>query len=368
LSRLTIVACASLVASAAASQPVVRSTESVGCVGCSAKLTRVSVLVPGDKPDQGLPAHPVAMVRDSRGRIFTSFGFGGTNVLPRVFAPDGKLIKILGRFGTGPRELEYVMGLVALDADSMLLLDSRHRYIIGPNLDFVASFPPAMMTMSSEASLPGSRRITWAGWDVAKQTATVAVVDVRGKTLTSVTVPYTLPAVSTSPIARFSAAGTDGFWWTPSNEYRLEWWGLDGKPRVLIQRAAPWWLKDTGTPLNPSKGYGIAPGGNPTRPHSSINDIRAEGTKRVWTLGRVLRKGVSARDSMFREDPARHPYDRYDTVLEIFDAKTGKLLVSQRLDGYFSHLLGDGYIAKLTDDVDGQPIVEIWKATLTGVR
>jgi hypothetical protein len=55
-------------------------------------------------------------------------------------------------------------------------------------------------------------------------------------------------------------------------------------------------------------------------------------------------------------------------MIEVFDSKTGKLLVTQRFSGYFSHLLGNGYLAKLVDDEEGRPVVEIWKADLAGVK
>jgi hypothetical protein len=167
---------------------------------------------------------------------------------------------------------------------------------------------------------------------------------------------------------RFTAAGKTEFWWLMNNEYHIERWGLDGKQKLAIDREASWWLKDPAKPIRPDEFIEFRMGGMPTAPKSSLNDLYDDGRGHLWIIGRVLKKGLSPKDTTMKEDPMRHPYDRYDTQLEVFDARTGKLLITQRIDGYLSQILKDGYVVKLSDDTEGRPLVEILKAELVGVK
>jgi hypothetical protein len=357
-----------VVAWSSPAQPVVRSTETNGCSGCTLKLTRVTTLAHAADPDSGLPGHPVSIVRDSRGRLFTAFGFTSFVTAPRVFGPDGKLIRLLGDTAAGGSEFAYVNGLIPLAGDSVLLLELYHDYIVGPNLEIVADQKPANpLTLATEGFLPGSRRLAWKGWDIAHNLVTVGVMDSRGNAQTTITIPYTMGATSTLPFMRFGPAGPDSFWWTMSNTYHIELWGVDGKRRLTIDRTAPWWLKDLNPPLPTDRQTTVTPSGTAMRPRSALNDVRGDGNNHVWTLSRMLRRGANA-DSLGKESFFNHPHERYDSAIEVFDATTGKLLVSYLVEGYFSQLLGDGYLARLIIDEDGKEAVEIWKADLVGVK
>jgi hypothetical protein len=357
-----------VIAWSSTAQPIVRSTETNGCPGCTLRLTRVATLSAAADPDSGLPGHPVSIVRDSRGRIFTAFGFTPFVTAPRVFGPDGKLIRILGDTTAEGSEFAYVNGILPLAADSVLLLELYHDYIVDSNLEIVSDQKPAnALTLASEGFLPGSRRLAWKGWDLGRNLVTVGVLDSRGNVLNTVTIPYTLGQVSTLPFMRFGPAGFDAFWWTMSNDYHVELWGTDGRRRLTIQRTAPWWLKDSNPPLPTNQQIVVTAAGTGMRPRSAINDLRGDGNNHLWTLSRILRRGANP-DSIASESFFSHPHERYDSAIEVFDATTGKLLVSYLVEGYFSQLLGDGYLSRLIIDEDGNEAVEIWKADLVGVR
>jgi hypothetical protein len=348
-------------------QTVVRSKEQSSCSGCSVKLTKIATLMPGPDASTALPAHPTSVVRDSKGRIYMGFGFGVDKAVPRVFAADGKLIKLLGRSGTGPGEFQFTMNAVLMGGDSVMLLDTRHRYIVGPDLKIARSFPmESFMTPARDASVPGYMRIGAAGGDPTKMI--VGFFDHNNKVAKRIEVPYAMRPTPSIPIMRFSAAGKDAFWWLMSNDYHIELWGIDGKRRLVIDREASWWLKDPAKPIKPDEFIEFRVGGMPSAPRSSLNDLLDDGRGHLWTIGRVLKKGLSPKDTTVKEDPMRHPYDRYDTQFEVFDALTGKLLITQRIDGYLSQILKDGYVVKLTDDAEARPVVEIWKAELVGVK
>jgi hypothetical protein len=104
------------------------------------------------------------------------------------------------------------------------------------------------------------------------------------------------------------------------------------------------------------------------KPMSAINDIRTDEGDLVWVLGRAPRAKRPPSDTLLENVTViRHMYERYDTVIELFDGRTGELLITQPVQGYFSTLLGSGYLAKMTDDEQGNPQVEIWRAVVTGI-
>jgi hypothetical protein len=55
---------------------------------------------------------------------------------------------------------------------------------------------------------------------------------------------------------------------------------------------------------------------------------------------------------------------RLDTVFEVIDPSSGKLLTSFRIDRIIGYSLGEGYVAAYRESADGAPLVDVWKVQL----
>jgi hypothetical protein len=333
-------------------QPVIRIDDAKGCDGCTVRMSRVTVLS-GDG-EIGLPRHPQTIVRDSRGRVFTSYG--DASVLPRVFGPDGKLIQTFLRKGSGPNELEFVDGMLLLGGDSLMLVNRKNMYIFDPELR-VARTLPASNRFSSGTSISGGRRVLMRGGNMQTLTVRLAVVDNMGVDISEMDIRVSPKAADS--YTRMAPGQDDSFWYLLSAEYDVQRWGTNGKRLLTIQRNAPWWSDGTG--LQRSMPPGVR------APASSLTDVWEDGQGHLWILAAVPRGTLAASDTAGMRGNIP-PYILYDTMIEILDSRTGKLLVSERVAGYFSHLLGANHLSKLVDDADGHPLVEIWKAGLLGVK
>jgi hypothetical protein len=53
--------------------------------------------------------------------------------------------------------------------------------------------------------------------------------------------------------------------------------------------------------------------------------------------------------------------DLYDSVIEVLDPGTGKLLASTRIDAALGFLLPGGYAASYREDDGGNPFIDIWR-------
>jgi hypothetical protein len=354
-----------LVYSGLAHAQSVRVNEIAGCSGCAVRMTKVTTLLPGVAPETGLPAHPYNLARDSKGRFIATFMETSP---PRIFAPDGRFVRSLGRLGKGPGEFERAYGVWQLPGDTIMVLDTRGRNFYGGDFTRIRTDPPPPL-YSFETTLPNGTRVVWETYDPKTSAIQLNHQTSSGKHLRRLSIPYPMRPTVTIPTLRLAAAGRNSFWWLMSNEYHIERWSTDGAKKLTIDRKADWWVDPVGERVSPTKAQA------PIRvsakhPMSSLNDLRDDGKGHLWVIGRVPRKDLPPDDTLRRtgEGPFSHPYDRYDTIVEVFDSNTGKLLVTQRFSGYFSHLLGNGYLAKLVDDEEGRPVVEIWKAELAGVK
>jgi hypothetical protein len=247
-------------------------------------------------------------------------------------------------------------------------VDTRGRFFFDSDLG-LARTTPAPGLISFETTLSNGNRVQWAGYDPGTSSITLEQRDTRDSVLRKISVPYEMKPTVAIPTLRLTGVGPDAFWWLMSTEYHMELWGVDGKRRLTIERKAPWWVDPVGGKVAPdqAQAFGRVAAKHPM---SSLNDLRVDDQEHLWVIARVPRRELPPSDTARNsaEGPLNHPYDRYDTMLEIFDARTGKLLVSERISGYLSHLLGKGHVAKLVDDEDGRPIVEIWKADLVGLQ
>lgn len=350
LPAMLLVACASIRAAPSASQaPVVISTDSVPCTGCHIQMVLLAQL--GTAGGSGyLEELPAGMAANSRGEIIT-VGPG----MPRVFDLSGALLKVLGTEGDGPGEFRHPHAVEVTNLDTVHVFDGTRVTVYGPDWSFVR-----VVTLR--------RMLSWPS--VLKGGSLVG----HGKTLPGPNPPHLVRVVSPSgeeklqfgPLGIRSANGSvsyeqrktadspsGGFWVYPGTPYEALLYDQQGGELLRFVRRVS---HHPGLPL-PAR-----PSTQRPRP-TTVHALREDRSGRIW-VSIVSGRPLSPDQPM----PDLTHYLTYccTSILEVIDPMGGALVASKPVDGAIYWLLRGGLIgvAGVTDV--GEPIVNLYRATLIG--
>jgi|CXWL01.1.fsa_nt_gi hypothetical protein len=338
-----------------------------------------------------------SVARDSRGRYYTSAGFGEVT----VWGPDGKVLQTFGRLGSGPGEFKRGLLAMSVDpADNLYIRDNGLRWqVFSPDYKHLRETKANGMGLRPEASawtapftlltseLPsGLVGHDFAIYDFSGKPASGVPVFARGGAGTESTPPFVRGFGARSPTARshsFRQISTpvDGaFWAGPLDEsgagYVLQLIGLDGTVRRTIRRTVPWFKpgSDAPPPLPteevPEERFELAP--LPT----AIVSVRHDGHGLLYVMTRVTssRWGPAIGKEKDREAQEAMIYKALDIYLEVIDVDAGLVLASSGpipanqalltvVQGWFN-AGWSGY--RITEDADGIPSVVMLEMSLRG--
>lgn len=335
-------------------QTVISSSEGF-CAGCAIEAQVIWRLSGRDEQMVG----PFAvMARDSRGRWLLSTNERATSIT--VFDSAGTRLSSFSRPGQGPGEFASVDFLIVSRGDTVHLFDNalRRRSVFSPSYEFVRATPyPGVVRGAVElpngwlivnADFPTPQRV---GYPLHRLHPTGAIGPSFG-----IGVPgYRVDAAHL--IRRFLTATHDNHVWTiPSQRYELELWAPDRRLREA-HRKVEWF-----PPVQ-----GVSPPGLMQPPTPSVQGTWFDKDERLWVMLRVPDARWSpqpgARSSHIGRSTKPVIYwDReYDTIIELIDTRTGRLLASRRFDEAMSQLLPGGRVQRYVEDADGEPSVEIWQ-------
>ena len=148
-----------------------------------------------------------------------------------------------------------------------------------------------------------------------------------------------------------------GFWAVYQVSDVIEHYDLSAHLTTRLVREAPWLPRD--------KRFNV--GNYITPPSPLVLDAREDSLGRLWVLTRVAdphwkrgfarRVGVDGRLRFVVSD-----FDKaYDTLIDVIDVVTWKVVLSQRTDRYFFGFLGDGLLGRYVRRGAGQPALELWR-------
>jgi hypothetical protein len=156
-------------------------------------------------------------------------------------------------------------------------------------------------------------------------------------------------------------------WVSPEFRYQVERWDMDGHLIETIVREAEWFPPRTPTveePLTRERPIPRTPKPMPPVFHGAYQD--SEGL--LWLNSVVTdpdwRKHF---EEIKAENPRSLPWDGrfYNTMIEIIDPNTGKLLTSQRLPFFNWGFAGEKLIASRRTLESGLVVIDIWQLTLS---
>lgn len=152
------------------------------------------------------------------------------------------------------------------------------------------------------------------------------------------------------------AVDEGGFWAARRGSYALYRWSLEGELTDSIVRSVSWFPPHDITPFR----AGIRPG-------PRIRDVRVDGSGRMWILINVADdrwmepfRETGDPDTRFTGD-----YERYfDTVLEVIDLQSRRVIATARYDEYISRITSDFRLVAERETDHGEPYLEVWAVRL----
>lgn len=310
------------------------------CGQCTIERHTVAVL---GRDQGGQLAAPLGVVGITAGHDQTLIGvvLGGRGT-PLVFTANGRFVRTIGRAGRGPGEYIAPRDILRWRGDSILVADpSIGRFsVLSPSYQYVRSLPFTLPSFESVTALPGGELVVNVYLsDKAVVGFPLHVIDPDGKRLRSF--GSERPVVSPGTVhemARFITS-SDGVVWsaTPFGDYTIEGWDVEtGTLKQRIRRIADFYRegpRQAPTPKDP--------------PSPAIAGIFAEG-RYLWVFVAVpanrWHRGLARNPVRGEGGGAVYRVENanlvYDTVVEVFDTKTGKLHASARFDEFMSAPLG----------------------------
>lgn len=280
------------------------------------------------------------------------------NELPIVVDSTGRLVKQLGRVGQGPGEFSGAGQVRVGPGDTLFIANNHGINVFAPDLHFVRA-------LRVEAGYVGQFLPTREGFLVASSTMTgptstiqpFHLVDATGKTIRSIGLDSVKPRTS-PPYHSIGPAPDGAFWSTVGQQHRLERWTTTGTRTTVIDTTPLWFI--TLPPEVP--GY-----------RSYITSVN-ESNGLLWVMSSVPvpnareivleeqgKKKGGAADSDMRSFPTERMYTSH---LEVFDAKTGRLIANLAIPGYTTGFIDASHFLMYKLDANDLPLLEIWEMTL----
>lgn len=303
----------------AGSLVLVRSTRvsarAPACPPCSLELIHVVRL--------GSSSDPVA--RSTRMNIaqLRSGGFVLHAMLqaPQLarYSESGAFIRVYERAGRGPGELTAPLGPMTVLGDTLFV--AAEDRLIGFDLELSHLHTRRLNVPPNDVVLLGAGRgvIAYPLWQRGSY-GLAHLIDGDGR------VTYTIETAANrgAPMDdyRHLAPSWDGgFWVAPMNDNWLHKYSPSGELELALRVDRPWLVPWRGT---------VVGEGALVRPRPRVTGIREYAPGRLLVTAFVADSGWVRRE---REDPLTASDDRnamYDTIIEIVDAGTGKILASLR--------------------------------------
>lgn len=324
------------------------------CTTCRVELSHVRVL---DAPEsEPLEDWPFSVAMDSRGRVALSIK-GGAG-LPRVTSEGSHVLAPLGRVGSGPGEYRMPTTVVFGSGDTLSVFDpgNGRRTTLDPSNRVVTSSPYVGGTAVVRVLASGDVLVSHAGRE------RFSVIDRRGVTVRSFGAGARVAPGRRVDTWWISNVVANRFWAVTGRAYQLEHWSIDGRLIARMQREVDW--------LTPRMTF--SDGGRGAIPTAFLHDLRVDSRGRLWTLVGVpavdWRKGLGPVDRSrgFDTYPQRDFARLFDTMIEVIDPSTRRLIASTRVPGYVRFLLDDQHVAALREGRDGEPVIEVRRMSLVG--
>lgn len=336
--------------------------EAPTCPDCEVQLDLHVRL--GESEGEGVIGGVMTVEVLSDGRYVLAYAESDAGFL--VFSPEGSFIESVGRRGQGPGEFQFVRWL-RTSRDHLHVIDPQlgRRTVLSADfrvLRTVALTLP-LEPLADVLMLNDSTMLLNAHVRSRRATGHLLHTMIGGGTLFSSfgedpdgVWPGRPPEVYLRSLAR--ATPGPEVWAAHRTRYRIERWRWDGTLLDEFVRDVRWFPEHEGR----------EGAWDPRRPPlPQILDVREDEARRLWVLIRV--PSDAWEDSLVR-DPDRPLYRiadvnrAFDTIIEVIDPSSSRLLASSRVDPALFTFVGEDLIASGHNTRDGTRRLHLWRPSL----
>ncbi len=352
-----------------AQDSVVVVTDAPACATCSLVVSALVEL--GDREGPGIvaqlnaPYAPARVVRSDDGDYYVSGHLGDGRLLR--FSSDGVFREAIGRRGEGPGEYDLPV-LMEGSADDLTILDPLSSRLTTIRGGEVATWRLPFRSGGFAVLRDGRHVYNAFSSESDRMGHPLHVYDAATRRITSsfgdegargFRMDTGLPALR----RRVAAAADGNIWAARGNRYRIDKWSPDGDHIARIERDAPWfrpWEEWPGVDYE-------------VRPLPSIVGVRDWGDGLLMVVVRLadanwrpIRPTLVPLASHETIEPVQRE-ELYDTVIEILDTRSGKVLARTRVDESVVGLVGrDGFCSYAEHTELGEPKYVVWSVALSG--
>jgi hypothetical protein len=286
----------------------------------------------------------------------------------RVFDLDGRFERVLGRAGEGPGEYRVILGLNVSKGDSLHVTDmvNLRRTVLSPDLEVARShrLPTRPVLRGCLPLEDGGCLLNGMVFTNTGKMRLLHRLDVNGKVVRSFSdsVPASIEmrAGPTATVRTPVLMDETTIIAAHLSDFILEEHDLGlGDPRRLFLLTDRDWRSNT-----PTAPPGTYPG---------IMDVRVDDQGRLWLLVRVGDPNweevvEQRRPGLGRRAPPKvgdlNGY--WDSVIEVIDLETRRVLARERLPQYFTQFLESGDLVGFRITQDYGAVVEVYDLQLRG--
>lgn len=342
--------------------PEIQIENHPSCDSCRIQLQ--SVLLLGSPSDSVSPTIRSSVVRTREGEYWVEPSFDPGQML--VYGPRGEHIRSVGRLGEGPGEFSgYPQKTIQEDPDGKLLVfdpGNARMTTLSPDGQVRATrpIPPA----SSYLAVKGGAVVFSGGvssWQ-DRQTAGEPLHTVKENgERASFGNPENLPVVrGAGEWVRNISPGPDGqFWATHVFRYTMELWTLDGH-LVRTVTGSPDWFPPDGERGKIGRDPPVPMLGQTLQTENGYLISLCYVPDRDWRTG--PERDESGHLSL-RTATSINAY--WDTVIQVLDPVSGRLLASTRVDPHLRGFADPDHLFSFVEDDLGNVFVEVWRVEVT---
>jgi hypothetical protein len=336
-----------LCAASVAGQTTVTIDDRVSCRECAVSFSLAARLGSSNDPTGVAVLAEVAV--DSRGRYAVASDVTPGEIL--IYDSSGRFVRTIGRRGSGPGEFQTLTKLQFGPGDSLHVLATRTaRYtVFGPSLEHVRSVGLAGRAYSFAVG-PSGQVVADVHSVAQSSTFGFRVFSASGEPLTAFEAISNADAAAHGRSRRHVAIGPDGGIWTARpDHYEIRSYDAQGRLRATYQASRDW----------------LASAPRPERleitakPQGQISAVFVDQGGLVWVFGVVA--DVNWRPPS--EDVPPNPSAMYDTVIEVFEPRSGAIVARGRVD-HIVYPLRSGQVYGVVQQPSGDHQVQVWNATL----
>lgn len=297
---------------------------------------------------------PASISMDSRGRI--ALAIAGGKGLAVLYDSSGRSPMRIGRTGSGPNEYRWPAAVAFGAGDTLHVFDlslSRRTKLVG-NARGVATTPYRARSVLVRM-LPNSEMVVLSNTRFQRYSQKGDLIKEWGQPFPPV------PGGTRLPTRRMSNVVGDRYWAVNSETYELEEWNLQGQRLSQLSRVADW--------LDPNREFSNGMRGN--EPTPDVADLRVDRSGHLMVLVNVPRKswraglGTAETRRGFTSYPNMDFGLVFDTLIEVYDTHTRKLVQVTRAPAYLRFFVSDSHVAGLRHSGDGSPVVDLWRVVIT---